>query len=165
MALTGNTMLANGPSTMLIDSIKSEVEKVRLKDLLYVVFCFDKCGTQLVVKEAKENPSRNDKLALKKEEVLRERFATFKTLIRSLGGCYAIFDFETGAECGTPRSIFFLVIVVPDDLDVRTRFLYSSNAQKIADQVGIAVKQVQINQHDDLTYDYLKQMCLSLKKG
>ncbi|KAI5172423.1 cofilin [Nematocida sp. LUAm3] len=148
-----------------IGSVVPEIEKVRVKELLYLIFSFDQLESNLLVKEAKDNPYKNDKHIIKKEEELIRRFEEFKETVKRTGCCYAIFDFETALEDGAPRSVLFLVVYIPDGIGVRERFLYSSNVQKIVDHIKVAVKQIQINRFEDLTYENLKQMCLSLKKG
>lgn len=145
--------------------IITEVEKVRVKDLLYLIFGFDEKGCKLEIKNVCINPSKHDKFMVKKEEQLREQFDRFKKLITEIECCYAVFDFEANLEGGSPRSVLFFVICIPDSLNVKKKFLYSSNVKKIREHLKVFVKPVQINHPEDLTYEGLKSLCLSIKKG
>ncbi|KAH9385146.1 cofilin [Nematocida major] len=148
------------------NTVLENIEKVRRKELLYMVFSFQGTDTsQYEIRELKNNPSALDKFTAKKENDLQSQFEEFKKHVKSYGCCYALFDFEAHHQDGSPRSVLVLFILIPDGYNVKEKFLYSFHLQQFIGRLKTAVKLVQINQYDDLNYENIKQMCLTLKKA
>lgn len=146
--------------------VLENIEKVRKKELLYMVFSFKGANTSVYeIREVKENPSIQDRFTVKEENSLQVQFDEFKRQVKEYGCCYALFDFEANHQDGTPRSTIFLFILIPDGYNVKEKFLYSFHLQQFMSQLNTAVKLVQINQYDDLNYENMKKMCLTLKKA
>ncbi|EHY64778.1 cofilin [Nematocida ausubeli] len=148
------------------NTVLENIERVRTKELLYMVFRFQGADTsKYEIKELKGNPTALDKFTLKKENDLQEQFELFKAQVKEYGCCYALFDFEAHHQDGSPRSVLFLFTLIPDGFNVKEKFLYSFHLQQFIGRLKTAVKLVQINQYDDLSYENMKQICLNLKKA
>ncbi|KAI5192710.1 cofilin [Nematocida minor] len=148
------------------NTVLEHIEKVRRKELLYMVFSFQGTNTtQYEIKELKDNPSALDKFIVKQESELEGQFEQFKKQVKEYGCCYALFDFEANHSDGTPRSALFLFTLIPDGFTVKEKFLYSFHLQQFIGSLKTAVKLVQINQYEDLNYETMKKICLALKKG
>jgi len=149
------------------NAVLDQIELVRRKQLMYTIFKFqDKNTTLYEIKDSTKNPEEAKRFTAKKEEDLQQHFEEFKSKIKNYGCCYSIFDFETTLEDGTPRSMIFLIALIPDSKSTREeKFLYASHTNTITNRINIAAKLVQINSYDDLSYEYLKSICLSVKKG
>ncbi|OAG30768.1 cofilin [Nematocida displodere] len=148
------------------DIILDQVEKVRTKELLYMVFRFQENNPKIYeIRESHENPNKNNKFIIKDEEELKRGFDIFQSNIKTHGCCYALFDFETNLEDGSSRSLLFLITLIPDEFNVKEKFLYSAHIQRVVENLKTSVKILQINKYEDLSYSRLKQVCLSLKKA
>lgn len=146
--------------------VQEEVEKVRKKDLLYTIFRFQKDNPKMYeITVSEKNPNKNNKHEIKDEGELQRIFGSFKENMKMHGCCYALFDFEAVLDDGSSRSLLFLITHIPDEKSVKEKFLYSAHIQQVVENLNTAVKIVQINRHDDLTYNMLKQACLSVKKA
>lgn len=149
-----------------ISTVLEHIEKVRKKELLYVVFRLQGAETtEYEIRELEDNPSALNKFELKKEKDLEEQFEQFKIKVKKHGCCYALFDFEANHTDGTSRSVLFLFTLIPDGYTVKEKFLYSFHLQQFISNLKASVKLVQINQYDDLNYENMKRICLTLKKA
>lgn len=149
-----------------LSMVLEKIEKVRRKELLYMIFRLQGAETtNYEIKELQENPCALNKFVKKEESHLEKQFEQFKRKVQEHGCCYALFDFEANHEDGAPRSVLFLFTLVPDGFNIKEKFLYSFHLQQFIQNLKTSVKLVQINQYEDLNYESMKKICLSLKKA
>ncbi|KAI5180074.1 cofilin [Nematocida sp. AWRm80] len=146
--------------------IISQIDKVRRKELQYLVFKMQEENTgEFEIKDLSDRPNKNQQSLIRDEQDLKEAFEKFRESINSHECCYGLFDFESKLPDGRPWSTLFLITFIPDEIMVNKRFTYAFHADILQKNLTVRVETMRINSVEELSYEKVRQKWLSSNKG